>query len=117
VNFVGADAHLCAEPKPETVAEAAAAIDHHIRGIHQAHEDICPLFILTDDNIGVSGAIMIDMAHGLFQGVDNFYGQDIIQVFGLPVILCGRNDIDVLGCSCTPPDFDIACGQRRLDVR
>ena len=54
MGLVGADAHFCAEPKAETIAEAAAAIYHHIRGVHQPHKDIRPFFILTDDDIGVS---------------------------------------------------------------
>ena len=54
MDLVGTDAYFCAESKAETIAEAAAAIYHHIRGVYQPHEDIRPLFILTDDDIGVS---------------------------------------------------------------
>ena len=106
MDLVGADAHLGPQAKPETVAETAAAIQHHIRRIDQMHEETPPAVSPGDDDIGMSGTVTVDVVDGLRQGVDHFDGQDKIQVFGVPVCFCGRQDVDSLGGLFAASDFD-----------
>ena len=37
------------------------------------------------------GIIAVDMGNGLVDGIHQFQGKDIIQIFSAPILFCGRD--------------------------
>ena len=94
VDFVGADADFGAEVVAEAIAEARAAIPKDVARIDQGHEPLSFALIGGDDAVGVSRAVTIDMVDRGFQTIDYFYREDVIEIFGRPVVVGCRFYVD-----------------------
>src|SRR5690606_27754933 len=89
VDAVGGNADLGAEAILEAVSKPRRGIDHHRAGIDLGEETSRPRPVLGDDALGVAGAVLADVVHGVVDIGDDFYRQDRRQVFLAPVVLAG----------------------------
>src|SRR5664280_3541637 len=57
-------------------------------------------FVPGHNAVGMCGAVMVDVVYGLFHSVNDSDVQDVIIVLGVPVLLGGRSELQVLGACC-----------------
>jgi len=82
VDFVCADTDFGAEAVAEAIGESRTAIDKHIRRIDQCHESLDLALVGGDYGVGVFRAVAVDVLDGGVQAINDFYREDVIEIFG-----------------------------------
>ena len=89
MEFLGADANLCAKSKLGAVGEGGGDVDIHACGIDPGGEHVGGLLVAGDDALAVAASVTCDVRYGLFY---TGYGADthlIVQPFTAKVIFSG----------------------------
>src|SRR5207248_2621596 len=87
VRFIRADPDLRAEAVAESIREARGCIPEHAGGIDCVQELLRRLPVFSDDGVGMSGAITMDMLDRIRHIVDSVYRHRQIQKFDSEVFL------------------------------
>ena len=83
------DAYLRAKTKEESVRKARRTVMKHIGTIHTLEERTGVRVAGSDDGVGMMGTIAVNVVNRCLKIVHNAHGQDGVEVFGAPVLLCG----------------------------
>lgn len=89
MDFSGRDSDFGPESEAVSVGESGRAVPEDVGGIDGGEECFGGGFVFGDDGIGVAGTVAVDMAHGLIGGIDDFDGENGIEVFRIPVAFGG----------------------------
>ena len=90
MDLARGNAHLRSKAIHKAVGKAGGHISVHPRAIHPLQEFRGGRVIPSHNAIRMVGAMAVDMVYGRLQGVHHANGQDQVQVFRVPVRLCGR---------------------------
>ena len=74
VDPPGGDAHLRPQAQTEPVGEPRAGVVEDAGGVHGAEELLGVVGVLGDDDVGVAGAVLVDVVDGLLQAADQLDG-------------------------------------------
>ena len=110
MDLVGGNANLGPEAVFEAVGEAGGGVDHHRTGIHLGEEAPGAAEVLTDNGLGMTGAVAADMVEGLVEAAHDLDGEDRRQILGAPVFLAGGVAGDQPGGALTAPQLDALAG-------
>mmetsp|Transcript_10432 Transcript_10432/g.22221 ORF Transcript_10432/g.22221 Transcript_10432/m.22221 type:complete len:237 (-) Transcript_10432:16-726(-) len=109
VNPTGGDADLGAEPKAEPIRKARRAVVEHIGGVDATHECLRHLKVLRDDDVGVAGAILVDVCDGGVHIGDELHRQGERAV--LMAQRCRRGQTECSGSLWPPEQGDASVGE------
>ena len=77
MQFLCADADLCAKSKFKAIRKAGRRIDIDGCRVNPVQKFLGVIVILRDDRFGMTGIVTIDMADCLIQGIHQLQRQDL----------------------------------------
>ena len=86
--------NIRSKTEAESIRETAAAIPKDVRRIHQRHEFLRRRIILRHNHICMTRAMFVDVCNRLVFVADNLNGQNVVQIFRVPIRLRRRLHID-----------------------
>ena len=93
VKFAVADSQLGAQAIAKAIGKARGGVVEDAGSVNFIHEQISGVLILGKDALCVARAVMIDVFDRFIQIAYDLYRNLQIAVFGVPVLIRGRNDL------------------------
>src|SRR4051794_39020452 len=87
VEFAGRDTDLGAEAELAAVGKLRRGVVQHDRRVDLVEEAFGAISVISDDRIGVVRAVLLDMRDRAVEAVDHLYCDDLIEIFGVPVLV------------------------------
>src|SRR5579859_5346921 len=108
VDFVGGNADLGAEPILAAVGEAGAGVPKHAGAVDFAQEFLGSRFVARDDRVAVGGPVFRNVIDGFVDVLDDAYGENEVEIFGVPIVFGrGAGIGDELASAFITAEFDL----------
>src|SRR5208282_391029 len=92
MKFIGTDADFRAHSEFAAVGELCGGVMQHDRAVDPVEEAFGGCGIGGHDRIRVARAVMLDVRDCRVDAVDDAYGNDGVEIFGVPILFGRRLD-------------------------